>query len=198
MNITSFSQLDLSKNYSYADYLTWKFSERIELLKGYISQMAAPNVKHQRISRRLVRLIDTFLHNQKSICELFEAPFDVRLVKNTLEISNKDIYTVVQPDLCIICDPKKLDEQGCLGAPDLIIEIVSHNNTKRDVKDKFALYEENGVREYWIVRPYDHTLEQFVLKEDKYQFYGIFTHEDKIIPFVLPDLSLDLSEVFGK
>ena len=192
--ITSLNQLDFSKTYSYADYITWQFEELVELLKGKIMPMAAPNVKHQRISTNLVGYFWRYLHGKS--CKLFHAPFDVRLIKNPLGKTQKELYTVVQPDLCIICDASKLDEQGCLGAPDLIIEIVSPNNSKRDVQDKFELYQENGVKEYWIVRPYENTVQQFFLENEQYRYIKTYVPKDTISPIILPDLVLELDKIF--
>lgn len=117
--ITSLSQLDLNGSYSYGDYLKWKFQERVEIIKGKIMAMSpVPNRLHQRISMKLTKaFLDVFDGHQ---CELYVAPFDVRFPD-----SNGKIKTVVQPDLCVICDPNKLDEKGCIGAPDLIVEILS-------------------------------------------------------------------------
>src|SRR5438105_4452531 len=102
--MNSIDELDFSKTYTYADYLLWRFEERLELIKGKIFKMSpAPSVNHQRIVVNLLRVIANFLFEKQ--CEVFVAPFDVRLVKN--ETSDKKIDTVVQPDLCIICDPSK-------------------------------------------------------------------------------------------
>ena len=151
--ITQLSQLDLDGTYSYADYLKWEFEERIELLRGKITRMSpAPSVKHQRVLGR----INGHFYNyfQSYDCEAFFAPFDVRLYnrKKSLKAS-QEIYTVVQPDLCVICDLSKLDEQGCNGAPELVIEILSPGNSRHEMKDKFDLYQEAGVQEYWLVQP---------------------------------------------
>jgi Uma2 family endonuclease len=187
-------QLNPNQIYSYADYLSWQFSERIELLQGYIRQMAAPNRRHQRVSLNLTLILGNYL--RKSKCNLYEAPFDVKLVKNPQGKIAKEIYTVVQPDICVICDQSKLDEQGCTGSPDLIIEIVSESTAKRDIQEKFELYEENGVLEYWIVRPYENTVQQFYLENDKYQYKKTYIETDKISPIILPELLIDLVEVF--
>ncbi len=96
----------------------------------------------------------------------------------------------------MICDQSKLDEQGCLGSPDLIIEIVSESNAKRDIQEKYELYEENGVLEYWIVRPYENTIQQFYLENEKYVLKKTYFSDDKISPIILPDFSIDLAEVF--
>ncbi len=107
----------------------------------------APSRKHQTVSQNLNFKIYSYFQNHS--CSVFVAPFDVRL---TIQSINKNA-TVVQPDICIICDESKLDEQGCNGSPDLIVEILSPNNSKHDVDTKFKLYQESGVKEYWIVEP---------------------------------------------
>ncbi len=189
--------LDLNKRYSYADYLTWMDDVRRELYDGFIKLMTpAPNTAHQRISRRIVRKIDNFLYKKK--CELFYAPSDVRLPKKKNNRDENQTYTVVQPDIYIVCDSSKLDEKGCLGAPDMVIEIISPKNSKRDLKDKFEIYQENGVREYWIVQPNDETVTVFILNElNKYQLVGIFSEDDKIpVNIFNGDLEIDLTDIF--
>lgn len=129
--ITDINQLDLNKVYSYADYLLWKFEERIELIKGRIFRLSpAPSRKYQDISGNIYRKFFTLFNRQP--CKLYYAPFDVRFPKETTE--NETIYTVVQPDLCIICDENKLDDRGCIGAPDLIVEILSLEILKKNSK----------------------------------------------------------------
>jgi Uma2 family endonuclease len=189
-------QLDLNKRYSYADYLTWLDDLRRELIDGFIQMMTpAPRRVHQKLSFRIGYLFGTYL--QKKKCEIYHAPFDVRLPKGKNK-SNKEIYTVVQPDICIICDPEKLDDKGCVGAPDLIVEIVSPRKAKYDVQVKFKVYEEHGVREYWIVQPNDQTVTVFLLDDKgKYQLKGIFADDDKIPVHIFNgDLLIDLTEVF--
>ncbi len=198
--ITDFKQLDLSKRYSYADYLTWVFDDRVELFKGWVKRMSpAPNMRHQRISRNLSLRIGNYLE-QKS-CSLFYAPFDVRLIGTLKPKGVKDpasIYTVVQPDICVICDQAKLDEKGCMGAPDWIIEIVSPGNTKREIDDKFEIYQENGVREYWIVQPTDETVTVFDLAVEKYGFRKIYNNVDEAPVGIFPGFEIDFKEVFKK
>jgi Uma2 family endonuclease len=195
--ITQLSQLDMNLTYSYADYLTWQLDEAIELLKGKIMLMSpAPNVRHQDISMNLSRLLSVFFSHKK--CRAYAAPFDVRLYdrKKSL-LANTDIHTVVQPDLCVICDLDKLDEQGCNGAPDWIIEIVSKSTSKRDMKIKFQLYQESGVNEYWLVLPEQQIVQQFVLVDDSsFQLHKMYTDEDSISPLAFPELVIDLAEVF--
>jgi Uma2 family endonuclease len=195
--ITSISELDISKQYSYADYLSWKLSERIEIIKGYIKQMSAPNSFHQEISVELSTFFKNYFKLKKAECKVFAAPFDVRLYNYTKSaIADKDIYTVVQPDLSIICDKSKIDQKGCLGAPDLIIEILSESNSKTDLKDKFQLYQENGVQEYWIVFPVEKAVQKFLLQGERYQLEKIYVEDDLIYPTLFPDLEIDLLQVF--
>lgn len=153
--ITSLQQLDLTQEYSYADYLLWRFQERVELIRGRIRQMAAPSTLHQSVSSTLHGLL--WSHLQKSPCKVFSAPFDVRLTPTKVTPDGK-IYDVVQPDLVVVCDPLQLDAKGCIGAPDLVVEILSPGNNRKELRDKFDLYEANGVREYWIVWPTEQTL----------------------------------------
>ncbi|MFN0201502.1 MAG: Uma2 family endonuclease [Bacteroidia bacterium] len=195
--ITSLSQLDLNGTYSYADYLTWRLQERVELWLGKIAKMSpAPSVKHQRIARKLVSPLIRYF--DKHTCQVFFAPFDVRLYdRKKSEKQNKEVFSVVQPDICIICNPDLLDEQGCNGAPDFVIEILSLGNTKADTKIKFHLYAEAGVKEYWIVSPHDENVLQFVLNEEnKYQLLQLHTDEDTIIPYLFPEIAIDLQEIF--
>ena len=196
--ITRLSQLDLSANYSYADYLTWHLNEAVELIKGRIQLMSpAPNVKHQRISIYLSSHLFFYFENKN--CQVFDAPFDVRLYDRSKSlVANKDISTVVQPDICVICAKEKLDEQGCNGAPDWIIEILSKGNSKKDVKIKHALYAESGVTEYWLIYPYEEVIHQFVLNDEigQYHLHNSYAGDDVAIPYLFPDLTIDLSTLF--
>lgn len=198
--ITQLSQLDLNGHYSYADYLNWRLNETVELIKGKISLMIpAPSLDHQRISTRLTGIL--YAQFKKKPCQLFAAPFDVRLYdRRKSVVANQDIYTVVQPDLCVICDSEKLDQRGCLGAPDWIIEILSQGNSKTEMQTKFELYRESGVQEYWIVYPFEQAVHQFVLDEagDQYRLLNMFSGEDEATPHLFPDCGIDLQEVFAE
>jgi Uma2 family endonuclease len=190
-------KLDMNKRYSYADYLTWADDVRRELYDGFIKLMTpAPSRKHQESSVNLTRIFGNFLFKKE--CKLYHAPSDVRLPKDGINIDDKQTFTVVQPDLFVVCDLSKLDDRGCCGAPDLIIEIVSPKNSKRDVKDKFELYEKHGVREYWIVNPNEEYVNVFILDENgKYKLVGMFAQDDKIpVNIFNGDLEIDLTEVF--
>jgi len=193
MKITSLDQLDFGGFYTYADYLRWQFEERVELLRGKIRQMAAPSMKHQRTVTRLTRDIANALW--KTPCQVFVAPFDVRLSRS---LEDHDATTVVQPDLCVICDASKLDARGCNGAPDLIIEIISPGNSRTEMKDKFELYQEAGVLEYWIAHPTERTIQVFRLNEQGY-YIGLppNVEGDLLVTPIISNLKLDLTEIFA-
>jgi Uma2 family endonuclease len=189
--INKFEEIDLNLEYSYANYLKWIFPERVEIIKGRIFKMSpAPNFEHQSISSNLHGIIWNQLRDKP--CKIIAAPFDIRLSKY---IEDKKIDSVVQPDLCIICDSKKIDERGCLGAPDMIVEILSPSTAQRDLELKYAIYEENCVKEYWIVQPNDQTVSVFDLVGKKYVLRGIY-HRQKIVLLKTIGLEIDLREVF--
>lgn len=192
--ITNFSQLDLNKRYTYADYLTWQFDELVELIKGRVFRMSpAPQSAHQTISFNLNTSIGLALRGKT--CRGFAAPFDVRLT--TAGPNGADqITTVVQPDLCVVCDPAKIDRKGCLGAPDWIIEILSPGNPSHDTKSKFDLYEESGVGEYWIVFPGEQTVSVFLLENGRYQPRGDYHMPGPISVHTLPGATIEWAEVF--
>lgn len=191
--IDDINKLDFSKTYSYADYSNWRFKERVELIKGKIFAMSpTPGRLHQKVSLELTLSIGNQLKNSK--CELYEAPFDVRFVRE--ENSDEKITNVVQPDLCVVCDQNKLDDAGCLGAPDLIIEIISPSSSKKDAQNKYELYQEFGVKEYWLVHTTDQLVDVFDLKEEKYRLRKIFANQDKIESSSVNGLIVDLKEVF--
>jgi Uma2 family endonuclease len=193
--ITKFSQLDVSKRYSYADYLTWQFAERVELIHGEILKINSITYRmHQQATGNIFSRINLFLSKTK--CSVYIAPFDVRLLDNKKNNTNKNIYTVVQSDICVVCDESKLDDQGCIGSPDLIIEVVSPGNTKKEIDTKFNLYQENGVGEYWIVFPFDENVQIFDLINNSYQLLGNYTIGDVLTTNCLPKFKLKLSDIF--
>jgi Uma2 family endonuclease len=188
---------DPSLSYTYADYLKWKFEEQVELIRGKIFKMSpAPAPRHQQISVSLSSEIYNFL--KKKPCKVFTAPFDVRLpVKSKKE--DNEITTVVQPDICVICDETKIDGRGCLGAPDLVIEILSPGNTEKEVKLKFELYEEAGVKEYWVVYPSEENLAVFMLSEKgKYDGAKIYAGNGRIKSISVEGLIIKLEDIFTK
>ncbi|MHA4738668.1 Uma2 family endonuclease [Dyadobacter sp. MSC1_007] len=192
--ITDINELDPNGTYTYADYLLWQFEERLELIKGKIFKMSpAPSVRHQKISAKLHLEIGGFFENH--YCQVFYAPFDVRLSKMNQSATDQKIYTVVQPDLCVICDELKLDDKGCLGAPDLIVEILSPGNSKKEMDNKFDLYEECGVREYWLVEPAENTVFIYVLNSEGV-YIGLKPATDTLRSTIFPDLTIDLEKIF--
>jgi Uma2 family endonuclease len=194
--ITDFSQLDLKKQYTYADYLTWTFDDRLELIKGWIYKMSpAPRRKHQKVSFQLLMSFGNYFNNK--FCEVYEAPFDVRLKKN--KGSDSEVNTVVQPDISVFCDLSKLDDRGAIDVPDLVVEITSDSTMKKDYNEKFNLYEENGVQEYWIVNPDLKSMEIFTKVEEKFESVGVFNVNDgatEVSSVLFPDLQVDLLSVF--
>ncbi|MEA3446748.1 MAG: Uma2 family endonuclease [Bacteroidota bacterium] len=194
--ITDISSLNFETTYSYADYMKWNFDEKVELIKGRISKMSpAPLRKHQMVSSELLKQI----FNSKSIkaCQVYHAPFDVRLQDKKKSTNDKDIFTVVQPDISIICDESKLDERGCLGAPDCIFEVASKSTLQKDIKIKYNLYEENEVREYWIVFPNEKAVMVYDLdKNGVYQPRPIDEDQRYVELKILDDFRIDLDEVF--
>ena len=190
--ITNVDQLDLVNGiYTYADYLMWNIKDRVEILKGKIFKMSpAPTISHQGISFNLSGLFFMYFHNKP--CKVFASPFDV-VLKN----KNGKEDTVVQPDLCVVCDPEKLaDGKRCQGAPDLIIEILSPGNSKKEMVNKYELYEEAGVREYWVVRPDYKEITQFVLENNKYRTLPPVVEGSIIHSAIFPDLSLQTEDIF--
>lgn len=193
--LTDINQLNLQGYYTYQDYLTWDFQERVELLLGRVFRMSpAPGMRHQQISRNVTVELHNRLKHQS--CQLFAAPFDVRLPVSRTK-GQQD--TVVQPDICIICDLKKIDEQGCNGAPDLVVEILSPGNTRKEMKDKFELYEASLVKEYWIIDPHRANVLVYHLNEDhKYTGSKPYVVGEQLVSHVFSRLELKVDEVFAE
>ncbi|MDR1701205.1 MAG: Uma2 family endonuclease, partial [Sporomusaceae bacterium] len=180
--------------YTYADYCKIDDGNRYELINGEIYLMTSPNKNHQRISSNLHIEIGNYLKGKK--CEVFHPPFDVILPK---EDETKETATItVQPDIFVVCDENKLDDYSCVGAPDLIIEILSPSSVKRDKITKRKLYELNGVREYWIVDPLNQTIDRLYYDETlkEYKKTESFYKDDIISPIIFPDLQINLEEIF--
>ena len=186
---------DPSLSYTYADFLQWRFKERIELFKGRIFKMSpSPNTKHQIVAGNLFAQVKNFLKKQK--CKVFIAPFDVRLpVKN--EKRDTEINTVVQPDICVVCDESKIDERGCCGAPDLVVEILSPGNSKKEVRLKFELYQEASVKEYWIINPVEENLVVYIMNASgEYEGGKMYAGGDLIKSFAIKGFEIEVNEIF--
>ena len=185
------------KRYTYADYLKWADDVRREIFNGEVKlRNSASGRMHQQILDEAMRQFSKYTKkNDKGSAHC--VPFAVRLPHDGLT-KDEEILTVVQPDICVVCDSSKLDHHGCMGAPDLVIEIVSQRCARRDLKEKFDIYQHNGVLEYWLVRPYDQSVEVFLLSEKgRYEIGGIYTENEKVPVFVFKnELKIDLSEMF--
>jgi Uma2 family endonuclease len=187
------SNLDLSKMYTYADYLKWQLDERVELIRGKVFRMSpAPNYEHQRISSDLHGFIWSHLRDKE--CKVFSAPFDVLLTIKSKE--NEMINTVLQPDICVICDMSKKDIRGCVGAPEIVVEILSPGNNAKELITKYEVYEQAGVKEYWVVSPTTQTFIINTLVDGKYRPSRQMTIGDTITSTVLPSFSLNLADLF--
>jgi len=182
----------LDRTFTYKDYMSWPDDEYWELIDGIAYQMTPPTSKHQRISTTL--LGEFYLYLKDKTCEIFHQPFGVRLPLDNEP--DEYIKNALLPDIVIVCDKKKIDNAGCRGAPDLIIEIISPSTKKRDMKEKRNLYEKAGVKEYWIVDPYNNTVQVYLLQNNEYRKPDIYTEEDKIKVSIFPDLEIDLTIIF--
>jgi Uma2 family endonuclease len=184
---------DLAGTYTAKDYLQWTFEGLVELIRGKIYKMSpAPSSKHQRILVGLTVAFEKFL--KKGPCTLFVAPFDVYLVKHGQDY--KETHNVVQPDLCIICDKEKIKEFGCVGSPDLLVEILSPSTASKDLKQKYELYEEYGVKEYWVVYPFEKVIQIYILENNKYKALKPITMNNEARSVLFPGLSFEVAEVF--
>ncbi|MBF0474211.1 MAG: Uma2 family endonuclease [Deltaproteobacteria bacterium] len=183
-----------NERYTYRDYLTWDDDERWELIDGVPYNMSpAPTRRHQRISLDVATQLNNFLSGTP--CEVYAAPFDVRLPKG--DEADNQVDTVVQPDIVVICDPAKLDDRGCRGAPDFVVEILSPSTSEKDRTIKLALYENRGVKEYWIIDPENNTIT--VHRQGPDGRYGApVIHEGRgyLEMATLPGLEIDLDATF--
>lgn len=185
--------------FTYADYLNWRFKERIELIKGKIFKMSpAPLVIHQAISMNLISFFNKRM--DYAPCKLFCAPTDVKLIGTSFKrrkIADNEIFTVVQPDIIVVCDPEKLEDPRSInGAPEMVVEILSPGNTKTETKHKLNLYEENGVLEYWVVHPPYKFVEVYVLKNNCYSKPTIYELGEDIPCKVLKGMNVPVDEIF--
>jgi len=156
---------DPPARHTYGEYCTWPGDQRCELIDGVAHAMApAPTRHHQRLAFELARVVADALEG--SGCEVNVAPFDVRLPD--ADEADEQVRTVVQPDISVVCDPDKLDDKGCRGAPDWIIEVLSPDSAGHDQVRKLVLYERHGVREYWLVHPIDRVVTVYRLGDDVY------------------------------
>ena len=187
---------NLNEKYTYADYLTWDDDTRWELIEGVPYDMTpAPNTEHQEVSIALSGELYNFL--KQRACRVFAAPYDVRLVEKA-GVDDPEVKTVVQPDIVVICDNKKIDKGGCLGSPDIVVEILSPSTAYKDEGEKLKLYEKHGVKEYWIVNPEARYIMIYRLENSKYGKPEYLTENETLESRVLEGLRVELSEVWSK
>ena len=188
--------IDLTKRYTLADYLTWMDDVRRELIDGIVSLMAGTSYEHGDVSRNIVRYLDGHILSSNCNCKVYYAPIDVCLPENGETADNK-IYTVVQPDIFVVCDLAKLYNNRCYGAPDMIVEILSPSNRKKDMYWKFSIYEKAGVREYWIANPKTKSVIVHVLQENgEYDEGTDYISGEKAPVHVFEGLFIDVDEIF--
>ena len=174
--------------YTYADYCTWDDGKRWELIDGVAYAMAhAPSRTHQSISVAIASQLYNFLNGKR--CKVFTAPFDVRL-----NVDSKDDI-VVQPDILVVCNESKLNDSECVGAPDFIVEVLSPSTAQHDRLRKFRLYQNSGVREYWIVDPDSKTVAAHIIYYGVYRI-SMYGSDDLAPVHVLEGCTINLSDVF--
>ena len=173
--------------YTEDDYYNLPENVRAELIDGQIYYMSAPSRIHQEILMFLSKTIANYIDSQKGFCKVYPAPFAVKLFVD-------DNRTVAEPDISVICDPNKLTDRGCTGAPDWIVEIVSPSNSSHDYIRKLNLYADAGVREYWIVNPMNQSVYVYFLEDDKFRTTA-YTLQDKINVNIYDDLWIDFTEL---
>ena len=182
----SHGPISYEQNYTYEEWLEMENPEgiaKLELIDGKLYAMAAPGTAHQSILAELIRQFTNYLIGKR--CRLYPG-IGVRLAKDTVYI----------PDMVVVCDPNKINERGCEGAPDLIIEILSPSNIRHDRATKMKAYRRAGVKEYWIVDPENYSVEVYSLVNEMYVL-DVYEKIDKTMPVkAIPDFEIDLSTVF--
>lgn len=172
--------------YTENDYYNLPENVRAELIHGQFYNMAAPSRIHQKILSELHITIGQYIRTRHGSCEVYPAPFAVKLFQ--------DDKTIVEPDISVICDPDKLTSRGCNGAPDWIIEIISPGNPGHDYIYKLHLYADAGVREYWIVNPLKEKVIVYKLEESHFSM-DTYTFQDSIKVSIYDDLWIDFKEL---
>ena len=182
----TFYQADRNGSYTLDDYYALPEDQRVELIDGYFYEMLAPTFGHQTIGGEIYRQIANYIMDKGGSCRPFIAPVDVQL--------DCDERTMVQPDVGIVCDPDKIKRFGIYGAPDFLVEVISPSTKKKDYTKKLAKYMEAGVREYWILDPYQKRLLVYFFEGDVFPaIYGL----DQPVPVGIynGDLVIDFSNI---
>jgi Uma2 family endonuclease len=185
------------RRFTYGDYCTWPDEERWELIRGEAYAMSpAPNRRHQKLSGAILYQMYSYFEGKS--CEVYHAPFDVRFPDFPAQ-EDDDIDTVVQPDIVVVCDRSKLDDRGCRGAPDLVVEILSPSTAAKDLREKLDLYESRGVKEYWVLHPAEKLVTVFVLDDAlSYGKPSVHAGEESVKSRTFEGLEVDLKKVFAE
>ncbi len=173
------------KNYTIKDIYALPDGQRAELIDGVIYDMTPPNRMHQELVSQFTKTIGQYIDKNNGLCKVYPAPFAVFL--------NNDDKNYVEPDISVICDKNKLDDRGCNGAPDFIIEVVSPSSRKMDYSNKMTLYSNSGVREYWIVDPEKERTTVYRYEEDAAPTIVPFTQS--ITVCIYKDLSITIADL---
>ena len=183
-----------NKIYTYDDYLKFSEDTIVEIIDGRISAMSpAPSRIHQAIVSKLLIAIGKYIEDNKEDCEIYPAPFDVVLLNENE--SEKNSRNIVQPDISVICDKSKLTDKGCVGSPDMIVEVVSPSNSRDDYIKKLNLYEQFKVGEYWIVNPMKRSILVYTLSENGYEMPDSYTFNDNVKVNIYNDLEIDFKSL---
>lgn len=170
--------------YTIKDIYNLPDGQRAELMDGELYMMAAPGRVHQRLVMMLSNSIFNYIQSNKGDCEVYPSPFAVFL--------NADDHIYLEPDIAVICDKNKLTDDGCHGAPDWIIEIVSPASRPRDYYKKLVKYGLTGVREYWIV---DHEKNHIIVYNFEHDTVEGYSFSDKVKAGIYEDFEIDFSEL---
>ncbi|KYO66955.1 Uma2 family endonuclease [Thermovenabulum gondwanense] len=184
---------EINKEYTYKDYLKFPDDKRVEIIEGRIYDMSpSPSRIHQKVVMELAFSIENYLRTSKMPCEVYIAPFDVIFIEENQEI--EESKSIVQPDIFVVCDKAKLTERGCMGSPDLIIEVVSPNNSSHDYIRKLHLYNRFKVKEYWIVNPQTRDILVYRLNvEGEFGHPEYYTFSDKVKVRIFKDFEVDFN-----
>ena len=183
-----------NKIYTYNDYLEFTDDEPVEIIEGRISAMSpAPSIMHQKIISKLLIAIGNYIDANNGECEVLPAPLDVLLVNDNEDARNSK--NIVQPDISVICDKRKLTDKYCIGSPDMIVEVISPFNPSNDYVRKLNLYEQFKVKEYWIINPMGKNILVYTLTDNGYGAPKIYSFNDKVKVNIYNDLEIDFKSL---
>ncbi|MEW9676291.1 Uma2 family endonuclease [Lentibacillus sp. L22] len=185
------------RKYTYADYLSWPEDTRTEIIDGTPYLLTAPSRTHQKVLSELHRQLANFLVGKD--CEVYPAPFHVVLDIGEQSEDVENAENIFEPDITIVCDTSKLDDAGCKGTPDMLVEIISPSTARRDKIMKFNKYEQAGVKEYWIVEPKEKIVSVFMLQENRrYGRPDLYSDQEEVEVGILDGCIIDLKMVLSE